>query len=96
MLEELPGLHYPDDGGLKVHLPVLFDRVVSGLDLLRGLLLHGAGNPELGPLVCVLQVDGDGRVRAEALIVDVEQLGVQQGLNIPEKRISFHHSHALP
>ena len=84
MLEELPGLHNPDDGGLEVHLPVLLDRVVGGLNLLRGLLLHCAGDPELGPLVGVLQVDGDGRVLAEVLIVDVEQLGIQQGLDIPE------------
>ena len=84
MLEELPGLHNPNDGGLKVHLPVLLDRVVSGLNLLRRLFLHSAGDPELGPLVAVLQVDGDGRVRGEALRADVEQLGVQQGLNIPE------------
>ena len=35
MLEELPGLHNPDDGGLEVHLPVLLDRVVGSLNFLN-------------------------------------------------------------
>ena len=83
MLEELPGLHDPDDGGLDVHLTVLLYCVVGRLDLLWCLLLHGTSDPELGPLVAVLKVDRDGRVWGEALCVDVEQLGVQQGLDIP-------------
>ena len=50
--------------------------MVSGLDFLRGLFLHSAGDPKLGSLVAVLQVDGDGRVQREALRIDVEQLGI--------------------
>ena len=60
---------------------------MSGLDLLRGLFLHSAGDPKLGSLVAVLQVDGDGRVQREALRIYVEQLGIKQRLNIPGKVI---------
>ena len=52
--------------------------MVSGLYLLRRLLLHGAGNPELGPLVVVFEVKGDGAVGGQGLCVGVQQLGIQQ------------------
>ena len=56
---------------------------MGGLDLLRRLLLHGARDPELGPLVAVLQVEGDDGLGGQRLRVDVQQLGVHQGLHIP-------------
>ena len=58
--------------------------MMSGLNLLRSLLLHGPSYPELGPLVAVFHVEADHRVRAQALSGDVQQLGIKQGLYIPE------------
>ena len=87
VLEDLSGLHDPDNPCLDEELPLLLDVVVSLLDLLRRLLQHGPGrrDPELGPLVAVLEVDRDGRFLRQALCVDDEKLGVQQGLDKPEE-----------
>ena len=87
VLEDLSGLHDPDNPCLDEELPLLLDVVVSLLDLLRRLLQHGPGrrDPELGPLVAVLEVDRDGRVWRETLCVDDEKLGFQQGLDKPEE-----------
>ena len=84
MLQKFPGLHNSDYRGLQIHFPVLLHRVVSGLDLLRSLLLHGARNPELGPLVGVFEIEGDDRLGAQTVRVDVEQFGVHQRLNVSE------------
>ena len=84
MLEKFPGLHNSDYGRLEIHFPVLLHGVVSGLNLLRGLLLNRPGDPELCPLVGVLQIKGDDRLQAQTVRVDIEQFGVNQGLNISE------------
>ena len=84
MLQKFPGLHNSDYRRLQIHFPVLLHRVVSGLNLLGSLLLHGPGNPELGPLVGVLQIERDDGLWAQAVRVDVEQFGVHQRLNISE------------
>ena len=87
MLEDLSGLHDPDNPGLDEELPLLLDVVVSLLDLLWRLLQHGPGrrDPEFCSLVAVLEVDRDGRVWRETLCIDDEKLGVQQGLDKPEE-----------
>ena len=74
MLQDLPALHDSDDGGLEVHLPVFVDRVVGLLHLLRRLALDGAGDPELGALVAVAQVQGDDRLSAQLLKTKVSQV----------------------
>ena len=84
VLEKFPGLHNSDYRRLQIHFPVLLHRVVSGLNLLGSLLLNGPGNPELGPLVGVLEIEGDDGLLAQAVRVDVEQFGVHQRLNISE------------
>ena len=84
MLEKFPGLHNSDYGRLEIHFPVLLHGVVSGLNLLRGLLLNRPGDPELCPLVGVPQVEGDDGLQTETVRVDVEQFGVHQRLNISE------------
>ena len=56
---------------------------MGGLHLLGCLLLYGAGDAELGPLVGVLEVEGDEAARLQRLRADQQQLGVQQGLHIP-------------
>ena len=58
MLQHLPGLHDPDDGGLDEQLPVLLDVFVSQLHLLPLFGLHGDVDvdPQLLVLVAVEQV----------------------------------------
>ena len=82
VLEKFPGLHNSDYRRLQIHFTVLLHRVVGSLDLLRRLLLNGPGNPELGPLVGVLEIEGDDGLLVQTVRVDVEQFGVHQRLNI--------------
>ena len=84
VLQKFPRLHNSDYRRLEVHFPVLLHGMMSGLNLLRGFLLNGPGNPELCPLVGVLQIKGDDRLQAQTVRVDVEQFGVHQRLNISE------------
>ena len=57
--------------------------LVRVLDLLRRLLLHGVGDPELGPLVRVFQVERDDRGAAQRRrrVLQHQKLRVEQGLD---------------
>ena len=57
---------------------------MGGLYLLGSLLLNSPRNPELCSLVAVLEIEKDNGLRAESVRVDIEQFGVNQGLNISE------------
>lgn len=67
MLEHFPTLHDSDNGRLEEHLPVLVHGLVSLLHLGRSVALDVVGDPELGSLVHVLQVQADHGVGFEFL-----------------------------
>lgn len=56
MFEDLPALHDPNDGRLKIHLAIFVDGLMRLFHFLRRLALDGAGDAELGAFVAVSEI----------------------------------------
>lgn len=56
MFEDLPALHDPNDGRLKIHFAIFVDGLMRLFHFLRRLALDGAGDAELGAFVAVSEI----------------------------------------